>query len=220
MRFYLPDSATSLRVYCATDNGYFKLTDGTNSSAVGGASYYTGAGYSSMYFQGYTELSGLGSGDKVVRLQPCDVNGVYDPSANIVTVAMNANITDVDGIDISYCTGLRLCSLPSVDAVTVRSQFGAPAPSTQPSTITEIRAVNCSLGSSNQGYYNPTWTPYAVYYWGDGIDLGGQALSAAALDQFYTDLANGGGGLIVNGTPGSSSDDPSIATGKGYTVWG
>jgi hypothetical protein len=46
------------------------------------------------------------------------------------------------------------------------------------------------------------------------------SLSSQALDQFYTDLDAGGGDLFVQGNPGIDGDDPTIATGKGYTVFG
>ena len=44
-----------------------------------------------------------------------------------------------------------------------------------------------------------------------------------ALDQAYTDLqspSQAGTGLDVTGNTGTSSDDPTIATAKGYTVIG
>jgi hypothetical protein len=40
------------------------------------------------------------------------------------------------------------------------------------------------------------------------------------LDQFYTDLAPGSSPLLVFNNPGTAGDDPSIATAKGYTVYG
>ena len=92
-------------------------------------------------------------------------------------------------------------------------------------SITEIRAVGVSLGTASQvqgSYYLGPSTYGNGYYWGGGgADLGGQLLDATALDQFYTDLDTAGaGGLIVVDNPGVSSDTPSIATGKGYTVFG
>lgn len=50
--------------------------------------------------------------------------------------------------------------------------------------------------------------------------LSGNLLSASALDEFYTDLDAGGGDIFVSGNPGIVSDTPTIATAKGYTVFG
>jgi hypothetical protein len=48
-------------------------------------------------------------------------------------------------------------------------------------------------------------------------------LSGAALDAFYTSLgvdASAQGIILVNGNPGTTSDNPTIATAKGYTIVG
>jgi hypothetical protein len=48
-------------------------------------------------------------------------------------------------------------------------------------------------------------------------------LNAAALNQFYTDLGAttpGTGFLDVSGNSGITTDDPTIATNKGYVVFG
>lgn len=51
--------------------------------------------------------------------------------------------------------------------------------------------------------------------------LNNNDLAAADLNQFYTDLgACDAGRLSVQGNPGISADTPSIATAKGYTVFG
>jgi hypothetical protein len=55
---------------------------------------------------------------------------------------------------------------------------------------------------------------------GGGVDLTYCNFNAAALDQIYTDLASGNGVILVNGNPGTPTDNPSIATAKGYTVLG
>ena len=84
--------------------------------------------------------------------------------------------------------------------------------------------------------YNPSLTsvravgqnPYVYKYWSissflDGVKLQNNNLSAAALDQVYTDLGNVSGApsyIRVDGNPGVGSDNPAIATAKGYTVLG
>ena len=131
------------------------------------------------------------------------------------------------GVDLSYCTGLKYAGMSSVNGSS-RKQFGGVVSSLAPSTITEVRAVNVVLGTDPQSYYSVTYNPqyYNGWYWnGGGGDLAGQQMSGAALDQFYTDLISDAGDpslgtLIVSNNPGTSSDDPTIATGKGYTVSG
>jgi hypothetical protein len=53
-----------------------------------------------------------------------------------------------------------------------------------------------------------------------GAIVNNNQLGGAALDQFYTDLAPGSSPLLVFNNPGTAGDDPSIATAKGYTVYG
>lgn len=76
----------------------------------------------------------------------------------------------------------------------------------QNNQLTSVRAIGRSIGGSGSYYV--------------GADLSNNSLNAAALDQFYTDLAANAGHIKVDGNPGVSSDDPSIATAKGYTVYG
>ena len=56
----------------------------------------------------------------------------------------------------------------------------------------------------------------------EGINVAGQTLSAAALNQLYEDLGNGinSARIFVPGNPGTAEDNESIATGKGYTIFG
>jgi hypothetical protein len=53
-----------------------------------------------------------------------------------------------------------------------------------------------------------------------GCSIANNQLAAAALNQFYTDLAAGTALIVVSGNPGTSGDDPTIATAKGYTIIG
>lgn len=96
--------------------------------------------------------------------------------------------------------------------------------------ITSLRSEGVSLLSSpgvyQYGYQTGTY-PYYNYIPGFYVpgameqgNLSNNSLGAAALDQFYTDLAIGSGALYVEGNPGIASDTPAIATAKGYTVYG
>lgn len=85
-------------------------------------------------------------------------------------------------------------------------------------SITSLRAENLSL-SREPGWYNYTNYSYVLGNAETGF-LQNNSLSAAALDQFYTDLLAGSGDLFVNGNPGIVADTPTIATAKGYAVFG
>ena len=227
VRFYVPASANSFNVLGMTNTGYFAISDGTNTSPVAGGNYYTGTSYFYMYGNGAATLNTLPAGDRVIRLYPTDAAGTYDPNGIIYGFSLTNNTEPVTGVDFSYCTGLKYAGMSSVNGSS-RKQFGTVASSLAPSTITEVRAVDVVLGTDPQSYYSVTYNPqyYNGWYWnGGGGDLAGQQMSGAALDQFYTDLISDAGDpslgtLIVSNNPGTSSDDPTIATGKGYTVSG
>ncbi len=83
-------------------------------------------------------------------------------------------------------------------------------------------------GYSQYGYFY-----YSYYYrgwrwnWIPGVpstayhlDVSSNSLDSSSLNQIYTDLLNGDGTIDVSDNTGGDSDDPSIATAKGYTVYG
>jgi hypothetical protein len=80
------------------------------------------------------------------------------------------------------------------------------------------QSVYMYIGYPHYGYgYVPQWVPGPAEF----ASLKNNDLAAADLDQFYTDLgASNAGVLSVQGNPGISADTPSIATAKGYTVFG
>lgn len=80
--------------------------------------------------------------------------------------------------------------------------------------LTSLRAVGVVFdgGKKKKGNIN-----------GQYCDISQCQLNAAALDQFYTDLGAttaGTGFLSVDNNPGITSDNPGIATAKGYVVFG
>ncbi len=92
--------------------------------------------------------------------------------------------------------------------------------------ITSLRAESVSLSSAAGFWQYVSYNyPYgANYTFVPGTmeqgNLSSNSLNAAALDQFYTDLMTGTGALYVASNAGTASDAPSIATTKGYTVYG
>lgn len=82
-----------------------------------------------------------------------------------------------------------------------------------------VRSEGVALEHSDG--YTQTVNPYNyVPPWTEGGIVSNNSLSSQALDKFYTDLDNGTGSLSVSGNPGVEADDPTIATAKGYTVFG
>lgn len=81
--------------------------------------------------------------------------------------------------------------------------------------LTSVRLVGQSFA---------TYKYFSAYYFDNGVSLINSNLNSAALDQVYTDLAPSTGAygayLIVTGNPGTTGDNPSIATSKNYTVVG
>jgi hypothetical protein len=97
--------------------------------------------------------------------------------------------------------------------------------------LTQVRSEGVTLTGTTgtptvYGYYAPPY--YTVYIPGtpgvpasyEGGTVSNNLLSSVALDQFYTDLDSGSGHLFVAGNPGIVADTPTIATAKGYTVFG
>ena len=208
VRFYLPAGTTSITVGGNTSTGYYAITDGTNTSTDGGYSWMTGtyAGYA-----GFTSvtLSGMSNSvAKVVELYPTDGAGNYNAAASIYGFVITQTTGAVDAVDMSYCTQINTAIMHSSS---YWSTFGG---SNLSQSITEIRAVNV-VGTS------PSHGLSAYGYAQGGINLAGQNLDATALNQLYTDLGSGSNdGMIVQGNPGTSSDSPSIATAKGWTIYG
>ena len=86
--------------------------------------------------------------------------------------------------------------------------------------LTRVRSEDVTLADEVAAYFNwSNWT-YVSGSPAESAILSGNLLSAAALDEFYTDLDAGGGDIYVSGNPGIDADDPTIATAKGYTVFG
>ena len=156
-------------------------------------SYYGGnPNLSSITLNNFVNLTTVEIGDTTSTLSINLDNNDSLLSCNCSTFN-NAAITD---ISVNNCTALT-------DVV-----LGNNA------SMTSVRAIGVGA--------NMTYTFGSYYYsLGDGIDVSNCNLDATALDQLYTDLdTTTEGYLLVYGNPGVGSDDPSIATAKGWTVYG
>jgi hypothetical protein len=134
------------------------------------------------------------SGCTALNELDCNSNSLTSLDASGLTALayMNCYTNSLTSLDVSGCTALTAlnCSWNS---------------------LTSLRAQNVGLSGGN--YYSSSSASYAA-------NLRDNQLGAAALDQFYTDLAAGSSPLLVFSNPGTTGDDPSIATNKGYTVYG
>jgi hypothetical protein len=87
--------------------------------------------------------------------------------------------------------------------------------------LTRVRSEDVTLADSVAGGWATAYPyPYVPGSPAETAILSGNLLSASALDEFYTDLDSGGGDIFVSGNPGIVADTPTIATAKGYTVFG
>jgi hypothetical protein len=115
------------------------------------------------------------------------------------------NVSGLTALTSLYCNNNALTSL-DVSGLTALTVLYC-----NNNSLTSLRAQN--VGFSGGYYYSSYSASYAA-------TISNNQLGAAALDQFYTDLAAGDSPLMVFNNPGTTGDDPSIATNKGYTVYG
>ena len=202
-------STTALTAAVESTTGYWKMISSTGQeSAVIGSQW----SQYSPYYWNTGAISGLPSGsEKTVEIFSCDASG--NPSGELEYVSFAPSSQAITAADASGCTSLRGFNLSS-SATPYGSWYGV---STLPAALVSVRAVGV-IGSG--GMYSQ-WGPYPANVT-EGINIAGQTLSAAALNQLYEDLGNGTNSarIFVPGNPGTADDNESIATGKGYTIFG
>lgn len=95
---------------------------------------------------------------------------------------------------------------------------GGPGPSVWSRTNTVY--YNSYYGGGWNRYYGTyvpgAYVPGPPYH----LDVSSNNLDSSALNQIYSDLLNGNGTIDVSDNTGGDSDNPNIATAKGYTVFG
>jgi hypothetical protein len=211
-RFRVTAAAATTTLSAAVDSttGYWKMVSSTGqSSAVLGHQY---AQYSPYYFN-TGSISGMPSGaEKTVEVFSCDASG--NPSGELEYVSFAFSSQAITAADASGCTSLQGFNLSS--SASPYSMMGGGS-GAMPAALVSVRAVGVA---GNGGFYSQ-YGPYPANV-ASGVNVSGQTLQAAALDQLYADLANGlnTARIFVGGNPGTASDDPTIATAKGYTIFG
>lgn len=180
----------------------------------------------SIDVKGCTELNNLRCDSNA--LASLDVSGL----TNLVSLICNNN--SLTSLNVSGCSSLSVlrCQnnlLTSLDVSGLTklsgvgsSTFYVPGLVCYNNMLTSVRAVNVPFVGIFSTFYN--------YYEG-GVQLQNNNLSAEALNQFYSDIAPLPTGIEtypgqvlgmirVSDNPGTVGDDPTIATAKGYTVYG
>jgi hypothetical protein len=159
---------------------------------------------STLDFSGLKELTDLRIG--------ANSDGAYTSFGD------NSTLTSVD---VTGCSSLQYCYISNSYALTSVTGLNSAANSLvllvlfANSALSSLRIQNCSFNNPvtyTNGGYN--------YVNSGGVELTLCNFNAAALDQIYTDLAAGNGIINVRNNPGTPTDNPSIATAKGYTVLG
>ena len=209
-RITTASDTTSITVNAESTIGYYKLvsSDGQTSSVAGSSNPWY------MYSMNIATISNMPTGsEKTIQVIACDANGVA--SGELEYISLISSTQPLKSLDFSGCTSLRGFNVNS------NSSNYMPYMNYQSSSLPSgIESVRCVGVSGFGGGYYPGWGGNINYHI-EGIGVAGQNLTASALDQLYTDLGSTNNGYIfVNGNPGTSTDTPSIATNKGYIVYG
>lgn len=216
-------SGTALEILLTHDNSLVEL-DVSELTALNQLSCNNNS-LSSLNVSGLTSLGDLNCSNNSLTILNvsgltglgglnCSNNSLTTLSISGLTSLMNLNCSNnsIVSINISGATSLSSlnCTNNSIVSLDVSELTALTTLYCSDNSLTSLRAIGIGLGGSS-GY------TYGLVYGGDISD---NSLSAGALNQFYSDLASSAGFLNVAGNPGISSDDPTIATAKGYTVYG
>jgi hypothetical protein len=175
----------------------------------------------SLDVSGLTALSTLSCFDN--QLTSLDVSGLtalsqLDCYNNQLT---SLDVSGLTALDTLYCYNNQLTSL-DVSGLTALSQFACNHNQLTSLDVSGLTALNTLYCFNNQ-LTTVRAVGVAAHHGSSSyfpLSLSNNDLSASALNQFYTDLAPGAGWIGVGGNPGTSGDDPTIASAKGYTVVG
>jgi Leucine-rich repeat (LRR) protein len=151
-------------------------------------------------------------------LTSLDVSGL---TALTVLACSNNSLTSLDVSGLTALTQL-ICSNNSLTSLDASGLTALTQLICSNNSLTSLRAVGVGAAS----YGATSYLGYGSYGYSGGLQLQNNNMSAAALDQFYADLATLPPGysynaiVVVGDNPGTDGDDPTIATAKGYTVYG
>jgi hypothetical protein len=164
----------------------------------------------SLDVSGLTALTNMTCGGN--SLTSLDVSGLTS------LTYLECQENSLTSLDVSGCTALAVLSCYSnpLTSLDVSDCTAMTTLSCSQNSLTTLRAVG--VGANISGSYYTSGGNPVVY---GGFTADNNNLSAESLDQLYTDLASTSSGLLlVLGNPGTTGDDPTIATDKGWTVYG
>jgi Leucine-rich repeat (LRR) protein len=176
-----------------------------------------------------------GAGSKTLLIYPSDASG--NLSGSLTSLLCNNNSLtslDVSGLTALtnlFCDGNSLTSLnvSGLTALTNLTCFSNSLTSLDVSGLTALTNLFCnnnsltSLRAVGAVFDTGKWKNKKKGRATVVQAIFSNQLNAAALNQFYTDLGAttpGTGFLDVSGNSGITTDDPTIATNKGYVVFG
>lgn len=135
----------------------------------------------------------------------------FDVSTHTSLASINCYQFGSANLDLRNAVGLNYLSVTEgqMQSVMLPAKSIGNVYLTDCANLTTLRGVGTSTSG---GYYHNSTSL------GGGFDLRYAGLSAAALNQFYTDIAPGTGYIFTQNAAGAAGDNPSIATAKGYTV--
>ena len=168
-------------------------------------------GLSSLTYSSLPELRSLSwNNNSFISLAALFPNGVPP-----LLESLYLNNNNITSIDVSGLTAIQRLHLEdnALTSLDVSGLTNLRFLYVQYNALTSLRAVGVGQQFGGYAYPSFSWFDY-------GVDTSQNNLSAAALNQFYTDLVAGYGVINVSGNPGTTTDNPSIATAKGHTIYG
>ena len=192
-----------------SDTGYIKVEWWDNTEDV------YGTGTASLNIS-WSKAAG-GAGEKTLRIYPSDASGNLSGSLTRLGCSNNS-LTSLDVSGLTSLGGL-FCNNNSLTSLDVSGFTALAQLECNNNSLTSLRAVGVpgdpGYGTSASAYTRPAYA---------GVMAANNSLDAVALDQLYTDLADNSGGdyslVFVGGNPGTTGDDPTIATAKNWIVLG
>ena len=116
-----------------------------------------------------------------------------------------------------YCSSLQSVTLDTGAVVDASQMFSGC------SSLQSVTLDTGAVTSASQMFYN-CYSLQSVVLTGltRGVSVANASLSSTALDALYTSLGTAAGSqtITVSGNYGTTGDDPSIATAKGWTISG
>ena len=229
-------------VWFASDTGYFKVTwwDGTSATFGNGS-----PGFVTHYMPQKSISSPYNdSSQKFVRIAPSNSSGTT--SGYFKIISNNGYFTNyVDAVGATRAnfffqygytsSGYTYVGFPKSSEMTIISLSNSPLvtsvelpPEAASIASTVYISGNTNLTSIRMVNYGSNFREYRLQYskQSKALDIRSNGLTAAGLNQVYTDLSSSPptgyyfGAVRVAGNPGTSTDDPTIATNKGYVVYG